>query len=274
VSCIEQLEGVASVRAQQTVTVTLNNGKNIDFQAIFIMNNSKLDFIQSVSEQKQKADQLQTSLHRLSETLKAFEMTIEQSEEPITQNSMLLQQVQRTTIALKSHLSSILTEIGNLSPQAIKETTASYKAQIDALSTQLASIDITEISKVKSSIDSFSVSLQDFQATINRQLQGIKIDQTSLEKSIQSQVQQVIASHSKQINSQFQSLLTEKLNNQRAFHGLLGIVIFTVLMLLISFYFAFQARTNLKTIEAQKQMIQQNAQTITSQINYLNSLRR
>jgi Fe2+ transport system protein B len=186
---------------------------------------------------------------------------------------MLLQQVQRTTIALKSHLSSILTEIGNLSPQAIKETTASYKAQIDALSTQLASIDITEISKVKSSIDSFSVSLQD-QATINRQLQGIKIDQTSLEKSIQSQVQQVIASHSKQINSQFQSLLTEKLNSQRAFHGLLGIVIFTVLMLLISFYFAFQARTNLKTIEAQKQMIQQNAQTITSQINYLNSLRR
>ena len=119
---------------------------------------------------------------------------------------MLLQQVHRTTMALKSHLSSILTEIGNLSPQAIKETTASYKAQIDALSTQLASIDITEISKVKSSIDSFSVSLQDFQATITRQLQGIQIDQTSLEKSIQSQVQQVIASQSKQINSQFQSL--------------------------------------------------------------------
>ena len=238
------------------------------------MNNSKLDFIQSVSEQKQKADQLQTSLHRLSETLKAFEMTIEQSEQPITQNSMLLQQVQRTTIALKSHLSSILTEIGNLSPQALKETTASYKAQIDALSTQLANIDISEISKVKSSIDSFSVSLQDLQATINRQLQGIKIDQTSLEKSIQAQVGQVIASQSKQINSQFQSLLTEKLNSQRAFHGLLGIAIFAVLILLISFYFAFQARTNLKTIEAQKQMIQQNAQAITNQINYLNSLRR
>jgi predicted PurR-regulated permease PerM len=64
--------------------------------------------------------------------------------------------------------------------------------------------------------------------------------------------------------------LTEKLNSQKAFHGLLGIAIFTVLMLLISFYFAFQIRTNLKTIEAQKQMIQQNAQAITSQINYLN----
>ena len=238
------------------------------------MNNSKLDFIQSVSEQKQKADQLQTSLHRLSETLKEFEMTIEQSEEPITRNSMLLQQVQRTTMALKSHLSSILTEIGNLSPQAIKETTASYKAQIDVLSTQLASIDISEISKVKSSIDSFSISIQALQNHINSQLQSISIDKPSLQKSIQSQVQQAIANQSEQIESNIQTLITEKLNSQRAFHGLLGIVIFSVLMLLISFYFAFQARTNLKTIEAQKQMIQQNAQAITNQVNYLNSLRR
>ena len=238
------------------------------------MNNSKLALIQSISEQQQKADQLQTSLHRLSETLKAFEMTIGQSEQPITQSSMLLQQVQQTTMALKSHLSSILTEIGNLSPQALKETTASYKAQIDELSTQLASIDITEISKVKSSIDSFSISLQDLQTTINHKLQGIKIDQPSLEKSIQTQVQQVIASQSKQINSQFQTLLTESLNSQKAFHGLLGIAIFAVLILLISFYFAFQIKSNLKTIEAQKQMIQQNAQAIASQTNYLNSLRR
>ena len=248
--------------------------KNIDLKAIFIINNSKLDFIQSVSEQKQKADQLQTSLHKLSETLKAFEMIIEQSEQPITQNSTLLQEVQQTTIAIKSLLSSILTEIGNLSPQALKETTASYKSQIDALSTQLANIDIAEISKVKSSIDSFSVSLQDLQATINRQLQSIKIDQTSLEKSIQAQVAEVIASQSKQINSQFQSLLTEKLNSQRAFHGLLMIAIFAVLILLISFYFSFQIKSNLKIIEAQKQMIQQNAQAIASQTNYLNSLRR
>ena len=247
--------------------------KNIDFQAIFIMNNSKLDFIQSVSEQKQKADQLQTSLHRLSETLKEFEMTIEQSEEPITRNSMLLQQVQRTTMALKSHLSSILTEIGNLSPQAIKETTASYKAQIDVLSTQLASIDISEISKVKSSIDSFSISIQALQNHINSQLQSISIDKPSLQKSIQSQVQQAIANQSEQIESNIQTLITEKLNSQRAFHGLLGIVIFSVLMLLISFYFAFQIKSNLKTIEAQKQIIQQNAQAITSQTNYLKQIR-
>ena len=248
--------------------------KNIDFQAIFIMNNSKLDFIQSVSEQKQKADQLQTSLHRLSETLKAFEMTIEQSEEPITQNSMLLQQVHRTTMALKSHLSSILTEIGNLSPQAIKEAIASYKAQIDALSTQLASINISEISKVNSSIDSFSVSLQDLQATINHLLLSIQIDQPSLEKSIQTQVGQVVASQSKNINSQFQNLLTEKLSSQRAFHALLGMMIFTVLIFLMSLYLGYQANTNLKTIKAQNQMIQQNSQTIKNQINYLNNLQR
>ena len=238
------------------------------------MNNSKLDFIQSVSEQKQKADQLQTSLQQLSKTLIAFEMTIEQSEKPITQNSMLLHQVQQTTIAIKSHLRSILTEIGNLSPQAIKETTASYKAQIDALATQLANIDISEISTVKQSIDSFSASLQDLRATINRQLQGIKIDQTSLQKSIQIQVEQAIASQSEQIAEKFQSLLMGKLSSQRATHIVWGMMIFGVLIFLMSFYFALQTRSNLKTIEAQKQVIQQNAEAITNQIKYLNSIRR
>ena len=248
--------------------------KNIDFQAIFIMNNSKLDFIQSVSEQKQKADQLQVSLQQLSETLKTFEMTIEQSERPITNSTILLNEVQQTTSAIKSHLRAILTEIGNLSPQAIKSLTASYAEQIEALQVKLAGIDIAEISKVKSSIDSFSTSIQALQNHINSQLQSISIDKQSLQKSIQTQVQQAIANQSEQVESQLQSLLTEKLNSQKAFHGLLGIVIFTALMLLISFYFAFQARTNLKTIEAQEQMIQQNSQTIQSQLNYLNSLRR
>jgi hypothetical protein len=201
-------------------------------------------------------------------------MNIEQSEKPITKNSMLLQEVQQTTIALKSRLSAILTEIDNLSPQALKETTASYKVQIDALSTQLSNIDIAEISKVKSSIDSFSISLQDLQKAINRKLQGINIDQTSLEKSIQAQVGQVIASQSKQINSQFQSVLTEKLNSQKAFHALVVTMIFTVLLLLIDFYFTFQVTNNLKIIEAQKQMIQQNSQQINNQINYLNRLQR
>jgi len=238
------------------------------------MNNSKLDFIQSVSEQKQKADQLQTSLHRLSETLKAFEMTIEQSEQPITQNSMLLQEVQQTTMALKSRLSSILTEIGNLSPQALKETTASYKAQIDALTTQLANIDIAEISNVKSSIDSFSTSIHALQTQINKQLQSLKIDEKLLQNSIQSQVQQAIEGQKEQIASQFQNLLTEKLNSQRAFHGLLGIAIFGVLILLMSFYFAFQIKSNLKIIEAQRQVIQQNGKAINNQINHLKNLQR
>ena len=117
VSCIEQLEGVASVRAKQTVTVTLNNGKKHRLSGDFIMNNSKLDFIQSVSEQKQKADQLQVSLQQLSETLKTFEMTIEQSERPITNSTILLNEVQQTTSAIKSHLRAILTEIGIYHPK-------------------------------------------------------------------------------------------------------------------------------------------------------------
>lgn len=221
------------------------------------MNNSKLNFIQSVSEQKQKADQLQTSLHRLSETLKAFEMTIEQSEKPITQNSMLLHQVQQTTISLKSHLSSILTEIGNLSPEALKETTASYKAQIDALMTQLATIDISEISTVKQSIDSFSASLQDLQATINRQLLGIKIDQQSLQKSIQTQVEKAIESKSEQIENQLENLIREKLDSQAKQHLIWAITGFGLLMLLTIFYLTYQLNLSKKMIESQKQEIQQ-----------------
>jgi hypothetical protein len=48
------------------------------------MKNSKLDLIQSISEQQQQADQLQTSLQQLSQTLINFEQLIEQSEKPIT----------------------------------------------------------------------------------------------------------------------------------------------------------------------------------------------
>lgn len=235
------------------------------------MNNSKLDFIQSVSEQKQKADQLQESLHRLSEMLKAFEMTIEQSERPITENTMRLHEVHQTTIALKSHLSAILTEIDHLSPQALKTATASYKAQIDALSTQLASIDLSQINNVKSSIDSFSISLQQLQDELNQQVLSIKIDQTSLERSIQTQVEQAIAQQSEKINTQFDHLLTEILTHQRAKHLLWGITIFAVLMTSISIYFAFQVRNNVATIQEQQKIIQQNATAIGNQQQILNN---
>ncbi|SUV62954.1 Uncharacterised protein [Acinetobacter baumannii] len=119
------------------------------------MNNSKLDFIQSVYEQQQKAEQLQMSLQQLSDRLINFEKLIEQSEQPIINGTTLLHKVQEKTTALELHLNSILTEIGSLSPQAIKTLTASYTVQIEELQAKLASIDITEISKVKSSIDSF-----------------------------------------------------------------------------------------------------------------------
>ena len=248
--------------------------KNIDFQAIFIMNNSKLDFIQSVSEQKQKADQLQTSLQQLSQTLINFEQLIGQSEKPIINSTTLLRKVQQTTIALESNLSSILTEIENLSPQAIKTLTTSYMEQIEALQAKLANIDIAEISKVKSSIDSFSISIQALQNNINSQLQSISIDKPSLQKSIQAQVQQAIANQSEQIESEIQTLITEKLSTQRATHMLWGMILFGLLILLIILYLAYQANTNLKTIEAQREVIQQNSQAITNQIKYLNSLRR
>ena len=238
------------------------------------MKNSKLDLIQSISEQQQKADHLQTSLQQLSQTLSNFEQLIGQSEKPIINSTTLLRKVQQTTIALESHLSSILTEIENLSPQAIKTLTASYTEQIEALQAKLAGIDIAEISKVKSSIDSFSTSIQALQNHINSQLQSLSIDKQSLQKSIQTQVQQAIANQSEQIESEIQTLITEKLSEQRSKYILWGMIGFGLLILLIVLYLAYQSNTNLKTIEAQREVIQQNTQQISNQIKILNQLRR
>ena len=102
VKCISQLKAVKSVdQSKEYLAVELINGKHTDSEVIFIMNNSKLDFIQSVSEQQQKAEKLQMSLQQLSQTLINFEKLIEQSEQPIIESTTLLHSVQGTTIALK-----------------------------------------------------------------------------------------------------------------------------------------------------------------------------
>ena len=162
VECIEQVKGVESVKQSKTfLTVTLTNGKKHRLKGDFYNEQFEIGLyserLRAEAESRPTANELAQAIR----DAQSIRDDYRAKRGAYPQNSMLLQQVQQTTIALKSHLSSILTEIGNLSPQAIKETTASYKAQIDALSTQLANIDISEISKVKSSIDSFSVSLQD-----------------------------------------------------------------------------------------------------------------
>jgi hypothetical protein len=180
------------------------------------MKNSKLDLIQSISEQQQKAEQLQTSLQQLSQTLINFEQLIEQSEKPIINSTTLLHNVQQTTTALESHLRSILIEIKNLSPQAIQTLTTSYTEQIQVLQAQLCNIDISSIETVTTSIDSFSTSIQALQEEINSQLGNITIDQESLQQSIQDQVQQAIANQSEQFQNDIQTLITEKLSEQRS----------------------------------------------------------
>lgn len=238
------------------------------------MNNSKLDFIYSVSEQQQKAEKLQVTLQQLSQTLINFEKLIEQSEQPIIESTTLLHSVQGTTIALEAHLNSLLKEIGSLSPQAIQTLTEDYTAQINRLQSQLANIDIAEISKVKSSIDSFSISIRELQININNQLQKISLDQPSLQKSIQAQIQQAIANQSKKIESGIEMLITEKLDTQKATYMLGGAIVIGLLSLLIALFMAYQTAMNVKTLKAQQQMIQQNSQAITAQISSLNTLRK
>lgn len=275
VACLKQLDGIDSIKpSKDFLTVTLSSGKNIDSKAISTMKNSKLDLIQSISEQQQRTEQLQTSLQQLSQTLINFEQLIEQSEKPIINSTTLLHNVQQTSIALESHLNSILSEIENLSPHAIRTLTTSYMEQIQALQVQLSNIDISSIETVTTSIDSFSTSIQALQKHINSQLKSIKIDQESLQQSIQSQVQQALANQSEQIQSDIQTLITEKLSEQRSKYIFWGMIGFGLLILSIVLYLGYQTNTNLKTIEAQREVIQQNTQQISNQIKILNQLRR
>ena len=92
-----------------------------------------------------------------------------------------------------------------------------------------------------------------------------------IQAQVQAQVKQAIEeSQSELIETGIQSLL----NSQKAKHMTWASTVFGGLMILISFYTIYQFSTNLKTIQAQKEMIQQNSQTIQSQLNYLNSIRR
>ena len=216
------------------------------------------NFYQSISKQNESVETLQVNLQQLSIKLESFVKNIAQSEKPITEGTILLHQVQQTTIALESHLHSILSEIENLSPQSIKMLTTSYMEQIQALQVQLSNIDISSIETVTTNINSFSTSIEALQEHINSQLKSIKIDQESLQQSIQSQVQQALANQSEQIQSDIQTFITEKLSTQRATYLLYGIIVFGVLILLMSFLLSYQASSNLKTITAQREVIQQN----------------
>ena len=232
------------------------------------------NFYQSISKQNESVETLQVNLQQLSIKLESFVKNIAQSEKPITEGTILLHQVQQTTIALESHLHSILSEIENLSPQSIKMLTTSYMEQIQALQVQLSNIDISSIETVTTNINSFSTSIEALQEHINSQLKSIKIDQESLQQSIQSQVQQALANQSEQIQSDIQTLITEKLSEQRSKYIFWGMIGFGLLILSIVLYLGYQTNTNLKTIEAQREVIQQNTQQISNQIKILNQLRR
>ncbi len=190
VKCIEQLQGVKSVKqSKEFLSVVLSNGKTHRLKGDFYHEQFEIGLysqrLRAAAESRATADELAAALRQ---TLINFEKLIGKSEQPIIDSTTLLHRVQEKTTALELHLNSILEEIGNLSPQAIQILTASYMEQIEELQAKLASIDITEISKVKSSIDSFSTSIQALQSKINNQLQSISIDQKSIQAQVQGQV--------------------------------------------------------------------------------------
>ena len=228
------------------------------------MKNSNLELMQSAFERQNQINQLIVSLQLLSEKLINFEKLIEQSELPIMNSTTLLNGIEGTTRSIESNLSSILTEVGNLSPQVLQEATMDYLVALKAIHEQISNTDISKLQRL-------SVSIESLQTEINKAIGSISIDQKSIQAQVQAQVKQAIEeSQSELIETGIQSLL----NSQKAKHMTWASTVFGVLMILISFYTIYQSSTNLKTIQAQKEMIQQNSQTIQSQLNYLNSLRR
>ena len=228
------------------------------------MKNSNLELMQSAFERQNQINQLIVSLQLLSQTLINFEQLIEQSELPIMNSTTLLNGIESTTRSIESNLSSILTEVGNLSPQVLQEATMDYLVALKAIQEQISNTDISKLQRL-------SVSIESLQTEINKAIGSISIDQKSIQAQVQAQVKQAIEeSQSELIETGIQSLL----NSQKAKYMTWASTVFGGLMILISFYTIYQFSTNLKTIQAQKEMIQQNSQTIQSQLNYLNSLRR
>ncbi|MDM1337085.1 MULTISPECIES: hypothetical protein [Acinetobacter] len=228
------------------------------------MKNSNLELMQSAFERQNQINQLIVSLQLLSQTLINFEKLIEQSELPIMNSTTLLNGIESTTRSIESNLSSILTEVGNLSPQVLQEATMDYLVALKAIHEQISNTDISKLQRL-------SVSIESLQTEINKAIGSISIDQKSIQAQVQAQVKQAIEeSQSELIETGIQSLL----NSQKAKYMTWASTVFGGLMILISFYTIYQFSTNLKTIQAQKEMIQQNSQTIQSQLNYLNSIRR
>ena len=179
-------------------------------------------------------------------------------------STTLLNGIEGTTRSIESNLSSILTEVGNLSPEVLQEATRDYLEALKAIQEQISNTDISKLQQL-------SVSIQSLQAQIDQAISSISIDQKSIQAQVQAQVKQAIEeSQSELIETGIQSLL----NSQKAKYMTWASTVFGGLMILISFYTIYQFSTNLKTIQAQKEMIQQNSQTIQSQLNYLNSIRR
>jgi hypothetical protein len=138
-----------------------------------------------------------------------------------------------------------------------------YLEQLETIKSQLSHIDLSKIKTL-------SVSVQALQAEIDKAINSISIDQKQIQVLIQFQVKQAIESQAEFVQTEIQSLL----QSQKAKYAALGVIAVGVLMLLMSLYTTYLSSTNLKTIQAQKEMIQQNSQKIQSQINILNNQRR
>ena len=223
-----------------------------DLEGIFILKTSKLELTHSASERQQQVEQLLTSLDQLSGKLITLLQLVEQSELPIIKSTTLLHKVETTTTAIESHLSSIFTNIGNLSPQALKATTESFMEQLETfletLQQTLSSIDLSKLKQL-------SVSMHSLQTEIDNAIGNISINPESLQALVQAQVEQAIADQQELLQHKIHSLITENLGTQQRTYVIWGSLAFGMLMFLIVLFLSYQSSTYRKTIASQNQVI-------------------
>lgn len=275
VQCISQLEGVESVKQRKdSLTVEMIDGKKYRLKGDFYHEQFEIGLyiqrLRAAAESRKTPSFLAAALSDANQFREAYRT----KRAAYNQKHYAFAQRTGDDNSLRGTSQLIVERDREFIPQAIQTLAEDYTAQINQLQSQLTNIDIAEVSKVKSSIDSFSISIRELQININNQLQKISLDQPSLQKSIQAQIQQAIANQSKPIESSIAMLITEKLDTQKATYMLGGAIVIGLLSLLIALFMAYQTAMNVKTIKAQQQMIQQNSQAITAQISYLNTLRK
>ena len=274
VSCIEQLEGVASVRAQQTVTVTLNNGKKHRLSGDFYHEQFEIGLY---SERLRAEAESRPTTNELAQTIRDAESLRDDYRTKRAAYHSKQHAFAGSTADDNSHQIASKLDIDR-NRQSITPSPERDDSELQIANRRIvdSASEYRYCGNIKSEIEHrFVFSLTSRPSSDHKPSVTEHQDRPNEPGEVYSSPSRGSHSEPKQTNQQsvpesFDRKIEQPASISRTTHDsdICSVDSFN------QFYFSFQIKSNLKIIEAQKQMIQQNAQAIASQTNYLNSLRR